>query len=166
MKFEDVKNQQVELYHIGGQIVSIEDMVKELRMHRRNNFLRRLLSIEEGKSNNFCTFDAIGFQAAVENFHRHFNMDGGNYEGTITYDVIAGSNWVWHCKTTITWVDTYPIAFGAFTYETTVVENEHVKMDRIYAVNGTGLQINVIKRDIKEVSTEEAFERSRRNSCK
>ena len=166
MKFEEMKKQQIELYSVGGQIVTVGDLVQEIRLHRRDNFFNRLFSVEEGKSKSSFVFDAIGFLAAMEDFNYYFNLDDVNYEGFITYDVIAGSDWVWHCKTTITWVDCYPVAFGSIAFHTTAVANENVNMDRIYAMNGTGLELRVIKKDLKVISPEDALEKSRRNNCK
>lgn len=165
MTFEDAQCEKVELYPIGGQIVSIGDMIQEIRAHRRDLFFRHLFSIEEGDHSNNCCFDAIAFLAATEDFEQYFRFNEVNFEGSITYDVVAGNDWIWHCKTTITWVDTYPIAFGAFKYHTTVVENETVWAERIYVMNGTGLDLRVFKKELKSLSGADALERTRRNHC-
>ena len=166
MKFEDAMKQKVELYPIGGQTVTIEDLVKEVQMRRRDIFLHRLFSTEAGNRHCVGLFDAIGFLAATANHQVYYDCDGDNREGTITYDVIAGGDWVWHCTTTISWVDTYPIVYGALKYETTIENNENVDNNRIYALNGTSLEIKVIQKNIKTISRLDALERTRRNNCK
>lgn len=164
MKFEEMKEMLVDLSSIGGQNVSIGEMVRELRTHRRNAFFRLLFSIEEGQRNGKYVFDAIGFLAAIEDFEHSFHEDGGSYEGNIIYDVTAGGDWVWHCKTTITWQNTFPILFGYLQYHTDVIENENVNKNRINAMSGTGLEIHVIKKELRLVTQKEALERSKPNN--
>ena len=166
MNFEETKKQKIDLSPIGGQLVSIGDMIEEIREHRRNDFLRHLFSLNEGDKSGSKTFDSIGFLAAIENFEHYFDTEGVNYDGTIIYDVIAGNDWVWHCKTTITWKDAYPMVYGVIEYVTTVVENEKVIPDYINTMSGTLLEINVIQKNLKVITPPDAIERTRRNNCK
>ncbi len=160
-KFEEMKELRVDLASIGGREVTIEDMVREIRVSRRERFFNLLLSIEEGEEGPSTCFDAIGFLAATENFGYSFMPNETNYEGTIHYEVTVGNDCVWKCKTEISWKAIIPTAFGHMSYKTEVVPNENVKANRINALNGTLQSIRVIKKDLKILDRMEAYERSK-----
>lgn len=161
-KFEDCKDMTFDLSSIGGNHpYTLNELVREIVSHRRNGFIHNLLALEEGESNGSKVFDAIAFLAATDEFY----LDGCsiNYEGEIIYDVIAGGDWVWHCKTTIIWASALPIAGGSYKYHTEIVPNENVKNHRINAMTGTSMTVKVIKKKLKSFTFQEALQRDLAN---
>lgn len=162
MKFEDCKEMIIDLSTLGGRELTIEELVSEVVSNRRRRFIHNLFSLNTGESNSLATFDAIGFKAATNDFTEHFHLNSENYEGTIWYEVVAGSDWKWRCKTVVEWHSALPLAFGVLSYHTDMVANENVKENRIHAMNGTLLKLKVITNNLKPLSKEEVLERDRR----
>ena len=159
MKYEDNKNLLIDLESIGGnRLFKLSEIVDELIYHRREGFIRQLLTMKDGQECNNRSFDAIGFIAATSDYSN--DSYDINYEGNIIYDVIVGNDWVWHCKTTITWKNIIPLAGGGLDYHTDVIPNENVKSHRISAMTGTQMKIRVIKNNLKTLTFEETVLRS------
>ena len=163
--FEDCKNLTFDLTSIGGnRPYTLGDLVNEIVVHRRDNFIRNLFAMTDGQTDGSRTFDAISFIAATSDFEEY--ASDVNYEGEILYDVIAGGDWVWHCKTTVTWNSARPIVGGRYQYHTDFVPNETVKKNRVNAMTGTSMRINVIKNSLKSFSYKEAAQRDLENMKK
>lgn len=159
MKYEDCKDMLLDLSSIGGnRPYRLEELVGEIICHRRTNFWMNVFSVmEESSSPHSYVFDAIGFMAATKDFYEYLHHDG--LEGEVVYDVIAGDNWVWHCKTQITWESARPIAGGILKYHTDVVPNENVNPHRVNALTGTYMQIKVLKNGLKRITFKDALKR-------
>ena len=160
MKYEDCKNMVFDLSSIGGnRPYTLDDLVREVVCCRSSRFFKGLFDAvksENGFVGNM-TFDAIGFLAATKDFDSYLSDEG--YEGELLYDVIAGSDWVWHCKTTITWRSALPIAGGFLYYHTDLVPGENVNPNSIAAMTGTSMEIKIIKNDLKPITFMDALKR-------
>lgn len=165
MKYEDCKNMMIDLGSLGGnRLYTLEEIVKEIVCNRRERFFDQLFYAKKKLPKMvFCreAFDAIGFCAATQDFYVHLTDSG--YEGEILYDVIAGGDWVWHCKTQITWESALPVVGGYLMYHTEVVPGEKVKTDRVNAMTGTSFSLQVLKDNLKPITFMEAVERDRIN---
>lgn len=159
MKFEDCKDMMLDLSSVGGnRPYTLGDLVNELVCNRRNHFINLLFAKANGKESigGYC-FDAIGFIAATKDFDTH--VATSDFEGELLYDVIAGGDWVWHCKTTITWRSALPIAGGFLDYHTDVVPGENVNPHHIAAMTGTAMEIQIVKNDLKPLTFIDAIKR-------
>lgn len=161
MKFEDCKDMSLDLSCVGGKRpYTLEELVNELVCNRRNSFISALFNkANNQKSIGGYLFDAIGFIAATKDFETH--VATSNFEGELLYNVIAGSDWMWHCKTTITWTSAMPIVGGFLKYHTDVVPGENVNPNRIAAMTGTAMEIQILKNDLQPLSFWDAVERDR-----
>lgn len=159
MKYEDCKDMLLDLSSIGGnRPYRLEDLVNEIISHRRTNFWKTVFSVREESCRPYSDiFDAMGFQAATKDFYEHLHHEG--FEGEVVYDVIAGGDWVWHCKTQITWESTLPAVGGILKYHTDVVPNEKVNPYHVNAMTGTYMQIKVLKNGLKPITYEDTFAR-------
>ena len=159
MKFEDCKDMILDLSSVGGnRPYTLGELVNEIVCNRRNHFINFLFAMANNKEcYGGCCFDAIGFIAATEDFETHVGMS--SFEGELLYDVIAGGDWVWHCKTTITWRSALPIAGGFLNYHTDVVPGEKVNPHRIAAMTGTAMEIKIVKNDLQSLTFIDAIKR-------
>lgn len=156
--FEDFKNMEFDLSSIGGNHpYTLHEIIKEFVHYKRNNFIQMIFSLNDNQKDCSKLFDAISFIAAISDFGI-YGCDT-NYEGEIIYDVIAGSDWVWHCKTTVTWNSILPYTGGYYNYHTEVVPNENVNPSDIRALTGTRMEIIVFKNNLKKFTLKEAIQR-------
>lgn len=164
-RFEDCKNMTFDLSSIGGNHpYTLDELINEVVRHRRSGFIRNLFALTDGQTDGSKVFDAIAFIAATSDFDT--NGSDTNYEGEIIYDVTAGGDWVWHCKTKVTWNSALPVAGGYCQYHTDVVPNENVNPYRVNAMTGTGMTITVIKNSLKSFTFKEALQRDLANMKK
>ena len=159
MKFEEMKEMSLDLSSLGGnRPYTLEEVVSEVVCGRRNCFFNQLFAkANNQKAFGGYRFDAIGFIAATKDFCTHVFESG--FEGEVVYDVIAGVDWVWHCKTTITWMSSYPIVGGDLMYHTDVVPGENVDSHRIAAMTGTDMKIQIVKNNLKSFTYMDAIKR-------
>lgn len=161
-KFEDARNMELDLSSIGGnRPYTLDEILDELLYYKRDAFIRRLFALKDGQSDCSRCFNAIEFKATTSDFV--FNHRDINYEGEIIYDITAGNDWVWHCKTTVTWRSSLPVAGGCYNFHTDIVPNQNVKPHNIQAMTGTLMSISVIKNNLRIVTSEEAFQRDMSN---
>ena len=159
-KYEECKDMRIDLECIGGnRYFTIENLVNEIVRNRRKRLWRVILAIGEGEISKNFIFDAISFKAITDHYFEVFDYISKNYEGTIEYEVIAGSDWKWHCKTTITWKPNLLLAYGMCEYHTEIVANENVEENRIHLMTGTLMEIRVIRNDVSLITCDEAFKR-------
>lgn len=156
-KYEDCKDMIVTLESVGGNgWFTIENLVDEIISNRRKKFFEIIKSVEEGKTRNDFLFDGISFIGATKKFiSQGFDLNGEYHEGDIEYEIVAGEDWKWHCKTTITWEPNPPFAYGWFVHDTKVTANENVKKDRIYAMSRTSMSVHVIKNNLTLVTCDD-----------
>ena len=160
MKYEDCNTMVLDLSSIGGNHpYTLEELVHEVVCHRRNRFINTLFNKASDKKDSFggMCFDSIGFIAATKDFDTHVATN--DFEGELIYDVIAGGDWVWHCKTTITWRSALPIAGGFLCYHTDVIPGENVKTNCIAAMTGTSMEIKIVKNNLNPITFMEALKR-------
>ena len=163
MKGDKNMNEQILKQEVffGGRPRTVKSLLDEITYHRRKVFQRMVFSCDTGSSINFLNFDSVGFVAAIKNIEEYFNINDVEYEGSIEYEVTAGGSCVWHCTTTITWVNCHPVAYGMLKYSTEVTAGDEVDMTHIDALTGTNMTIKVIKNDLKVLTKEDALERSK-----
>lgn len=168
MNYDSLSNLQIDFLgtqdkklYIEGRYYSVEDLIAHMVCNKREDFWNILTTTSEGSVNSYHTFDSIGFKAFTADFNTPFILDQANYEGTIMYDVTAGHDWIWHCKTELTWKSSLPEAFGRIHYHTTIVENENIKNYRIQAMTGTSMEVRIVKNNLKFIPVNVALERSK-----
>lgn len=154
----------VDLEQFGGnRLYTVEELVTEVIENRRMSFLKNLLPMKTGELSHRYVFDAIAFNAVIDDFGVSFTeceCANANYEGTIEYAVTAGEDWTYRLKTTITWRDGLPEAFGWLCFHTDVIStSEHVKK-RNSGMTGTSMEIKVINNETKVINRLEALNRT------
>ena len=166
MNYEPNKSNTINLEQFGGnRPFTIEELVSYMVTNKRDHFFRRLFALNAGQRNNTICFDAMAFIAATKDFQKRFDFSydsGENLEGDITYVVTAGGNWIWKLKTTITWVSALPVAGGAFSFHTDIIETKNVTY-RINAMTGTAMEVFMLENNLHNVSWETALQRDREN---
>lgn len=154
----------VDLEQFGGnRLYTVEELVTEVIENRRMNFLKNLLPMKVGEVSNRYVFDAIAFNAVIDDFGVSFTAcesANANYEGTIEYAVTAGEDWTYRLKTTITWRDGLPEAFGWLCFHTDVISTSEQVKKRNNAMTGTSMEIKVINNETKIIPKIEALNRT------
>ena len=153
----------VDLEQFGGnRLYTVEELVTEVIENRRMSFLKNLLPMKAGEVSNRYVFDAIAFNAVIDDFGVSFTAcesTNVNYEGTIEYVVTADENWTYRLKTTINWNNGLPEVLGWLCFHTDVISTSKQVKKRNNDITGTFMEIKIISNETKIVNRIEAINR-------